>query len=273
MSEKQDVIDFSARTHTILAFMYAVPISTLGGLIGLGGAEFRLPVLVGVLRYNISQAISINLFISLVTLLIAFFARKSVLSLEPLLHFIPAMLALTSGGVFAAFFGGRLVTSLSKEQLERLIMWLLSFIGLLLIIEGFMPESSVVLLPNSWLWHVVAGILLGIGIGLASSLLGIAGGELIIPTLILGYGMDIKWAGTASLLISLPIVMTGVIRHLKHGAYQSSKVFTNTLVPMSIGSVIGAMIGGILVGVIAPTLLKILLGIILIISAIKIFLH
>lgn len=35
-----------------LAFAYAIPIGVLGGRIGLGGAEFRLPVLVGPLAYS-----------------------------------------------------------------------------------------------------------------------------------------------------------------------------------------------------------------------------
>jgi hypothetical protein len=32
-------------TEALLAFTMAIPIAMLGGLIGLGGAEFRLPVL------------------------------------------------------------------------------------------------------------------------------------------------------------------------------------------------------------------------------------
>ena len=36
-----------------------------------------------------------------------------------------------------------------------------------------------------------------------------AGGEVIIPTLVFAYGLDIKTAGTASLLISLPTVTVG----------------------------------------------------------------
>ncbi|KYC37092.1 hypothetical protein WA1_46525 [Scytonema hofmannii PCC 7110] len=44
-----------------LAFTYAIPIGVLGGLIGLGGAEFRLPVLVGVLKYQAQQAVPLNL--------------------------------------------------------------------------------------------------------------------------------------------------------------------------------------------------------------------
>ena len=45
-------------THrTVLAFGFAIPIAIMGGLIGLGGAEFRLPVLVGPLGYRARQAV------------------------------------------------------------------------------------------------------------------------------------------------------------------------------------------------------------------------
>ena len=64
------------------------------------------------------------------------------------------------------------------------------------------------------------GATAGAAIGLASSLLGVAGGELIIPTLVFGFGLDIKAAGTASLLVSLPTVAVGVLRFRAQGAYR-----------------------------------------------------
>jgi hypothetical protein len=44
------------------------------------------------------------------------------------------------------------------------------------------------------------------------SLLGVAGGEVIIPSLVFAYGVDIKTAGTANLLVSLPTELTGIGR-------------------------------------------------------------
>ena len=66
-------------------------------------------------------------------------------------------------------------------------------------------------------WRLVAGVLFGLAIGLVSSLLGVAGGELIIPTMVFAFGADIKTAGTASLLISLPTVAVGVLRYAGGG--------------------------------------------------------
>jgi uncharacterized membrane protein YfcA len=76
---------------------------------------------------------------------------------------------------------------------------------------------------------------------LVSSLLGVAGGELIIPTLV--FGADIKTAGTASLLISLPTVAVGVLRHRRLGSFADRADLTQTVAPMGVDSVVGAEVG------------------------------
>ena len=55
------------RHHAGWAFAFGVPIGTLGGLIGLGGAEFRVPVLTGIFRTAPRPAVALNLAISLIT--------------------------------------------------------------------------------------------------------------------------------------------------------------------------------------------------------------
>ena len=114
-------------------------------------------------------------------------------------------------------------------------------------------------------------VVFGLGIGLVSSLLGVAGGELIIPTLVFAFGAGIKTAGTASLLISLPTVGVGVLRHRRLGSFTDRSDLTQTVAPMGIGSVIGAVAGGLFVGVVSAAVLKFVLGVILIVSAVRIF--
>jgi uncharacterized membrane protein YfcA len=104
-----------------------------------------------------------------------------------------------------------------------------------------------------------------------SSLLGVAGGELIIPTLVFAFGVGIKTAGTASLLISLPTVAVGVIRHRRLGSFADRADLAQTVAPMGVGSVLGAVVGGFLVGIVPATALKLVLGVILIVSAVRIF--
>lgn len=68
----------------MLAFLYAVPIGLLGGLIGLGGAEFRLPVLAGPLGYAARRAVPLNLAVSLITLTASLAIRSRALSTDSL---------------------------------------------------------------------------------------------------------------------------------------------------------------------------------------------
>ena len=234
-------------------------------------AEFRLPVLVGPLRYSARQAVPLNLAISLVTLAIALVTRSRTLSFAARIRFLPALGALIAGAVITAFIGPAFASRLSEERLERVILVFLVCIGLALMIEGLLPQTLPGFLPDTLPWHIGAGVIFGLAIGLVSSLLGVTGGELIIPTLVFAFGADIKTAGTGSLFVSLPTVIVGVLRYACRGAFTDRQALTETVAPMSVGSLIGAAAGGMLVGVIPASLLKIGLGMILNVSAARIF--
>lgn len=262
-----------ARGRAGLAFIYAVPIAILGGLIGLGGAEFRLPVLAGPLGYPVRQAVALNLAVSLVTLTASLAIRSGTLSLTPVAPFTAEIVSLIAGAVVAAFFGAGLAGRLSEQHLRRVILVLLVAIGLALIVESGVPGELAALVPASLPWRVGTAILFGLAIGLVSSLLEVAGGELIIPTLVFAFGADIKTAGTASLLVSLPTVIVGVVRYASRGAFRERDALSETVGPMAVGSMIGAVAGGLLVGLVLPQLLKIGLGAILLVSAWRTFKH
>src|SRR5215208_1337008 len=261
----------SPRRSPVLAALWGAPIGLLGGLIGLGGAEFRLPVLVGVFGYAARGAVALNLAISLVTGVSALVIRGGTLSLAPLLSLLPVVLGMIVGAVWAAYMGTALVHRVSERLLERVILVFLVVIGSALVVEAFLPRDVPALLPEALTVRVVAAIVFGLAVGLVSSLLGVAGGELIIPTLVFAFGAGIKAAGTASLLISLPTVAVGVLRHRRLGAYSERRDVTGTVAPMGAGSVLGAVAGGFLVGIVPAAALKLLLGIILIVSAVRIF--
>ena len=53
----------------------------------------------------------------------------------------------------------------------------------------------------------MAGVVAGFVIGVVAALLGVAAGKLLIPTLVLFFGADIKLAGSLSLAVSLPTML------------------------------------------------------------------
>jgi uncharacterized protein len=222
------------RRSPVAALLYGAPIGLLGGLIGLGGAEFRFPVLAGVFGYAARRAVALNLAISLITVLSALLIRGGTLSLAPLLGLLPVVLAMITGTVSAAHVATALVHRVSERLLERVILVFLVVIGSALIVEAFLPQDVPGLLPDALSVRVVAAVIFGLGIGLVSSLLGVAGGELIIPTLVFVFGAGIKTAGTASLLVSLPTVAVGVLRHRRLGSFTDRSDLTQTVAPMGI---------------------------------------
>src|SRR5829696_3854530 len=211
------------------------------------------------------------LAISLITVVSALLIRGGTPSLAPLLGLLPVVLAMITGAVSAAYVGTALVHRVSERLLERVILVFLVVIGSALIVEAFLPQDVPGLLPGALPVRIVAAVVFGLGIGLVNSLLGVAGGELIIPTLVFAFGAGIKTAGTASLLISLPTVAVGVLRHRRLGSFTDRSDLTQTVAPMGIGSVIGAVAGGLFVGVVSAAVLKFVLGVILIVSAVRIF--
>jgi len=65
---------------SVAAFAGGVGIGALGGLIGLGGAEFRLPLLIGAFRFGALEAVIVNKAMSLIVVSSALPFRTSTIS-------------------------------------------------------------------------------------------------------------------------------------------------------------------------------------------------
>jgi hypothetical protein len=251
------------------AFAFAVPIGGLAGLIGLGGGEFRLPVLIRIIGFPARAAVPLNLVISLATLSFALVSRNHAVPATMLIGHLPEVVGLIVGGVISAVYGARLVANLTDRRLTLLITALLTALGVLLIAEAFIPFERALIVSPSELVRGLAGVAVGLGVGVVSSVLGVAGGELLIPALVFIFGADIKTAGTASLVISLAIVATGVWRYHRAGALPMRGGPQRITLAMVAGSLIGAALGGLAVAIAPAPLLKVLLGVVLIAAAAK----
>jgi len=254
-----------------LALGAALVIGGVGGLIGLGGGEFRLPILVGLIGFTARAAVPMNQLLSLITLVTALLVRWQTGSLVGVGVLAPAIVALGVGGMTAAWYGVRLLAWVSDHGLERAIAILLMAIGLVLIGERFLPGGLPALVPAEPGWQIVAGIILGPCIGTASTFLGVAGGELLIPALVFVFGADIHTAGSAVLFVSIPTVCVGLLRYRRMGLLPSRDTLLRVGLPMGAESLVGAAAGGVFAGSASAQMLKLLLGVILIAAALKAF--
>jgi uncharacterized membrane protein YfcA len=111
------------------ALAWGGAIGTLGGLIGLGGAEFRLPVLLGLFALAAHAAVGLNLLMSLVTLATSARARFGTASFPALAAHVPEIVALTLAAMTAGWFGAGLLARIAAKRLTRLIAVLLAPVG------------------------------------------------------------------------------------------------------------------------------------------------
>jgi uncharacterized protein len=252
------------------AFLAGAGVGLLGGFLGLGGAEFRLPLLVALFGYALRQAIPLNLAVSFVAVVIAAPSRWLLGGQAPLLSAVPVAVAMMVGGMIGAAIGSRWLARVSDARLHAAVRMLLITIGALLIVESLGSWTS----PGLPFGAVALGLIAacaGIGIGAVSTLLGVAGGELIIPTLVLAFGVPIKAAGTMSLLISIPTMLVGLARHRARGAFQGMHDMGRVVLPMAAGTVLGSAVGGLLVVYVPAGSVKLALGCVLIASALRVF--
>lgn len=217
------------------------------------------------------RAVRINLLISLATLAAASIARLSVIPDTQIRAYLPEIIAMSSAGVIAAWVGAGALSRIPRNRIIPVIATLLGLIAVMLVAEIFLTGSSVLTLPADQSTRTVFALGAGLVVGAISSLLGVAGGEFIIPILVLALGADIKTAGTASALISLPMVLAGVSRHYLAGKFRSRSMLGYLVLPMSLGSILGAVLGGYASALVPANSLRLLLAGILVASAIKLW--
>ena len=246
-------------------------IGTLGGLIGLGGAEFRLPLLIGAFRFAALEAVIVNKASSLVVVATALPFRAATVPLGMVASHWPIILNLLAGSLLGAWFGAGWATRLKSATLYRVIAVLLVGIAAVLLFGHDPVATQQPLLEGAA--QVATGIGAGFVIGVVASLLGVAGGELLIPTLVLLFGADIKLAGSLSLAVSLPTMLVGFTRYSRDRSFAVLGENRAFVLVMALGSIVGAFIGGMLLGVVPSAALLPLLAAILIASSIKVWLH
>ena len=159
---------------------------------------------------------------------------------------------------------------LGKATLYRILAILLTLIAVILVAThvGTIPEFN---LPTAA--QLCAGLIAGLAIGVVAALMGVAGGELIIPTIVLLYGIDIKIAGTLSLAVSLPTMLVAFARYSRDASFQVLRHNLQFLVTMAAGSVLGTIVGGLLLGIIPSGVLIPALAVLVVVSAVKVWRH
>ncbi|MFI7538286.1 sulfite exporter TauE/SafE family protein [Streptosporangium sp. NPDC049376] len=253
-----------------LAFAAGAVVGALGGMIGLGGAEFRLPLLISLFGFAALSAVIVNKAISLVVVLTALPARLSAVSFADLGTHWTVAANLLAGSLLGAWAGASWAVRMRTATLYTVLTALMTFMAAALLFTHFTALGSPAL-PGPV--QTVAGVAAGFGIGVVAAIMGVAGGELLIPVIVLLYTVDIKTAGSLSLLVSLPTMLVAFARYSRDGSFAVLGANRRFVAVMAAGSITGALLGGLLLGVVPDLVLIPVLAAVLLISAIKLSRH
>jgi uncharacterized protein len=252
-----------------LAASAGAAVGVLGGLVGLGGAEFRLPLLL-LFGFAALSAVIVNKAMSLVVVVVALPSRLTAVPLDAVAGHWFVAATLLAGSLPGAWIGASWATRMQVATLHRVLGALLVAIAFAFAAHhlGWLPEPDL-----STPTQAAVGVVAGFGIGVVAALLGVAGGELLVPVITLLFAVDVKLAGSLSLLVSLPTMLVGFARYSRSAAFSVLRQNTGFVLAMAAGSVAGSLAGGLLLGSVSEAVLVPLVVVLLLVSAAKVARH
>ncbi|WP_218131100.1 sulfite exporter TauE/SafE family protein [Lentzea albidocapillata] len=270
MTIDEDLIPTRAGRPAPVVFAAGAAVGLLGGMIGLGGAEFRLPLLIGLFGFAALSAVILNKAMSLVVVLTALPARLATVTVADLGSHWAVAANLLAGSLIGAWAGAGWAIRMRTATLYKVLAALMVLMAAALVLMHVTSVGTLDLPPVA---QAVAGIAAGFGIGVVAAIMGVAGGELLIPTIVLLYGVDIKTAGSLSLLVSLPTMVVAFARYSRDNNFRVLRDNVRFAVIMVTGSIVGALLGGLLLGAISDLVLIPALAVVLLVSAVKLARH
>ena len=149
--------------------LFSLPIGVLSGFTGVGGGEYRAPVLLtllGRVRWVIAANLLIGLFVAVFNVV---FRQAWTLNLD----FLVIALLLVPTSLPGAWLGALITNRISTPILKGLLAGILVATGLRLILFEVRVGGALSFDPP----RIALALALGFGLGLISGLLGVAGGE------------------------------------------------------------------------------------------------
>ncbi len=237
----------------ILLFIVTFCIGSISAALGIGGGSLIIPFLVLLLNFDIKSAIAISLFAIVSTSL----AATIIYSKKDLVNFKYGSLL----EIFAV--GGAIISSNIAALIDE--RYLKAAFGIVLAYSAYrlLKRRKAKQLKDSIKNRTILGFVASFMAGIIVGLLGIGGGVLKVPVLILILGLPIKTAiATSEFMISITSSTAALTYYAK--GYINPYFITAAIS----GSFIGASVGSTLAVKTKPVILKVGLAILLAIFSI-----
>lgn len=199
----------------------------LSGLVGVGGGIVFVPALLYVAGWNITEAVAASLAIIVFSSLSG--TIRNARSENPVEWRTAGLLSLA---VAPSTLIGVGISRVSPDVVVEL-----AFAALLLAL-AYPTARGRSENPRGGKIPVALVLAAGIGIGALSGLVGVGGGVLMVPLMVLGMGLTTKTAVSTSLAVVLSAGVVGALGYIAIGVVDLAE-----LPPLIVGAIVGAWIG------------------------------
>lgn len=214
-----------------ITFVIGFAAGILGGLIGLGGGIIMVPLMVECMKIDQCRAHGTSLAVLVFTgisgaLTYGFHGQTD----------WTAAVALTLPALFTTAAGARLANRLPAWKLKKIFGAFLIFCSVLLLLKSSLM-NVIGTLPGYA--PIIALVITGAVTGFLSGLMGVGGGTIMVPAMVLVAGFSQHAAQGTALLVMVPMGAVGAFAHWRLNNVAGSLLYG--LVP---GIVLGTFVGG-----------------------------
>lgn len=231
----------------------------VGGLFGVGGGMLLVPTLVLLLgrSQHVAHATS------LVAVALGALAGVTRFGIAGSVALVGG-LALAAGAIVGARLGAVLLPRIPERRLRSLFVGVLLLLALRFLLVGASGDAAVDgdLVPARDAVALGLHVVGGLAAGMVSSVLGVGGGVVNVPLLVLGLGYGQHVAEGTSLAVIVPTAVTGAVSHHRNG-------YTDWALGLrlGVGSIAGATAGAQLALSLSPVTLGRLYGVLQLVVA------
>jgi uncharacterized protein len=240
----------------IIGFVIGILGGCFGGLVGFGGGAVMIPLMTWLAKLTQHKAHGTSLAAIIFTALVgaATYYLHGAVDWK-----IAAILAVSA--IITARFGALYAHSLPEKKLKKAFGLFLVIVSVLVIVRGLLPSSAQ---PPGFWPSLLVFLSTGAVTGFLSGMMGVGGGTIMIPPMVILAGMPQHLAQGTSLLAMVPVSVSGALTH-----YRLGNVQVDLLYGLVVGAVVGGYIGGTAANLLPELYLKLIFSAVLIWMALK----
>lgn len=218
--------------HLLFAGALAFVAGTVFGIFGAGGSILLVPILVYVLDLPVKTALGMSLFILMFTGTLATLAHARSMNVRWRIGIRWALM-----GIVGAYAGGRVAEFVPETVL-------LTMFAVVVVVAALVMIKRRVPLQTHEPEHVpsIKTMLVGVVLGFLTGMIGVGGGFLLVPALVLVCGVNVKHAIGTSLLIIAINSLGGFLGFAAHESFPWGLTITLAAFNAA-GSLLGERLG------------------------------